>query len=211
MSEKIPQKVFYGNNKGAFTTSLLETENLLGIKVCAKEMSCQKIFSKLVGSYNKPNIEAAICIGRHFSIPFDSIRTAIENYSPDNARSQMIKRGSNTIILDAYNANPSSMEVAVENFSKIEAEKKYLFLGGMMELGTDSVNEHQQLIRLLESLKLKNIILVGGDFVKVQHSFLYFDNTEKAGVWIKENQPTDALILMKGSRSIKIEKLLELL
>jgi UDP-N-acetylmuramoyl-tripeptide--D-alanyl-D-alanine ligase len=82
-------------------------------------MSCQKIFSKLVGSYNKPNIEAAICIGRHFSIPFDSIRTAIENYSPDNARSQMIKRGSNTIILDAYNANPSSMEVAVENFTKI--------------------------------------------------------------------------------------------
>ena len=81
----------------------------------------------------------------------------------------------------------------------------------MMELGTDSVNEHQQLIRLLESLKLKNTILVGGDFAKVQHSFLYFDNTEKAGVWLKENQPTDAFILMKGSRSIKIEKLLELL
>ena len=211
MSEKIPHKVFYGNSKGDFTTSLLETESLLGIKVCAKEMSCQKIFSKLVGSYNKPNIEAAICIGRHFSIAFDKIRTAIEDYSPDNARSQMIKRGSNTIILDAYNANPSSMEVAVENFAKIEAEKKYLILGGMMELGADSVNEHQQLIRLLESLKLKNTILVGGDFAKVQHSFLYFDNTEKAGVWLKENQPTEAHILMKGSRSIKIEKLLELL
>lgn len=211
MVEKVPQKVYYGNNKGSFTTSILETENLLGIKVCATGMSCQRIFSRLVGNYNRANIEAAICIGLHFGVSFDNIRNAIESYTPDNARSQLIKKGSNTIILDAYNANPSSMQVAIENFAKLEGENKYLFLGGMMELGNESIQEHQQLIEQLKNLKLNNCFLVGGDFAAVKHPYHFFENVTAAADWLKANLPSNAQLLIKGSRSIKMEKLLDVL
>ena len=211
MVEKVPHKVYYGNNKGSFTTSILETESLLGIKVCSPGMSCQRVFSRLVGNYNRANIEAAICIGLHFNIAFDTIRTAIEAYTPDNARSQLIKKGSNTIILDAYNANPSSMQVAIENFAKLEGENKYLFLGGMMELGKESIQEHQQLIEQLKKLKLNNCFLVGGDFAEVNHPFHFFENVTAAADWLKANLPSNAQLLIKGSRSIKMEKLLDVL
>lgn len=211
MVEKVPHKVYYGNNKGSFTTSILETESLLGIKVCSTGMSCQRIFSRLVGNYNRANIEAAICIGLHFGVSFDNIRNAIESYTPDNARSQLIKKGSNTIILDAYNANPSSMLVAIENFAKLEGEKKYLFLGGMMELGNESIQEHQQLIEQLKKLKLDNCLLVGGDFANVNHPYQFFENVTEAADWLKANIPSNAHLLIKGSRSIKMEKLLDVL
>lgn len=211
MVEKVPHKVYYGNIKGSFTTSILETENLLGIKVCSTGMSCQRIFSRLVGNYNRANLEAAICIGLHFGVSFDKIRTAIESYTPDNARSQLIKKGSNTIILDAYNANPSSMLVAIENFAKLEGEKKYLFLGGMMELGDDSIKEHQQIIEQLKRLKLNNCFLVGGDFAKASHPYHFFENVTAAADWLKVNLPSNTQLLIKGSRSIKMEKLLEVL
>lgn len=211
MVANVPNKVYYGNLKGTFTTSVLETESLLGIKVCSPGMSCQKIFSRLVGQYNKANIEAAICVGLYFGVSFDHIRNAIESYFPDNARSQLIKKGDNTIILDAYNANPSSMQVAIENFAKMEGDNKYLFLGGMMELGQDSIDEHQQLIGLLQKHQLKNIVLVGGDFAKVQHPFQFFEQVTLAAEWLKHNIPAHAQILIKGSRSVKMEKLLDVL
>jgi UDP-N-acetylmuramoyl-tripeptide--D-alanyl-D-alanine ligase len=211
MVEKVPHKVYYGNNKGSFTTSILETESLLGLKVCSTGMSCQRIFSRLVGNYNRANIEAAICIGLHFGVSFDKIRNAIESYTPDNARSQLIKKGSNTIILDAYNANPSSMQVAIENFAKMEGEKKYLFLGGMMELGNESIQEHQQLIEQLKKLKLNNCFLVGGDFKELKHPYHFFENVTAAADWLKANLPSNAHLLIKGSRSIKMEKLLDVL
>jgi UDP-N-acetylmuramoyl-tripeptide--D-alanyl-D-alanine ligase len=211
MVAKVPNKVYYGNNKGSFTTSILETESLLGIKVCSAGMSCQRVFSRLVGNYNRANIEAAICIGLHFGISFDKIRSAIESYTPDNARSQLIKKGSNTIVLDAYNANPSSMQVAIENFAKMEGEKKYLFLGGMMELGNESIQEHQQLIEQMKKLKLNNSFLVGGDFAEVNHPYHFFENVTVAADWLKANLPSNAQLLIKGSRSIKMEKLLDVL
>lgn len=211
MVVNVPNKVYYGNKKGTFTTSILETESLLGIKVCSDGMSCQKVFSRLVGHYNKANLEAAICTGLYFGVSFDQIRNAIESYFPDNARSQLIKKGKNTIILDAYNANPSSMQAAIENFAKMEGDNKHIFLGGMMELGQDSINEHQQLISLLQKYQLNNIVLVGGDFANVRHPFQFFDTVTSAAEWLKSNIPTQAQILIKGSRSIKMEKLLEVL
>jgi UDP-N-acetylmuramoyl-tripeptide--D-alanyl-D-alanine ligase len=165
----------------------------------------------LVGQYNKANIEAAICVGLYFGVSFDQIRNAIESYFPDNARSQLIKKGDNTIILDAYNANPSSMQVAIENFAKMEGDNKYLFLGGMMELGQDSVDEHQQLIGLLQKHQLKNIVLVGGDFAKVNHPYQFFEDVNAAAESLKINLPAHAQILIKGSRSVKMEKLLDVL
>jgi UDP-N-acetylmuramoyl-tripeptide--D-alanyl-D-alanine ligase len=211
MSEKISNKIFYGNKKGATPSRVIDTEKLLGIEVTLGANNQQKIFSQLVGSYNKANIDAAICIGLHFDISFDKIRNAIESYIPDNARSQLIKKGDNTIILDAYNANPTSMQAAIENFAKMEGEHKYLFLGGMMELGKDSIEEHQSLIGLLTRLKLNNTTLVGGDFAHVNHPFQFFENVSAASEWLKNNLPSNAHLLIKGSRSTKMEKLLDVL
>ena len=211
MSEKISNKIFYGNKKGATPSRVIDTEKLLGIEVTLGTNNQQKIFSQLVGSYNKANIDAAICIGLHFDISFDKIRNAIESYIPDNARSQLIKKGDNTIILDAYNANPTSMQAAIENFAKMEGEHKYLFLGGMMELGKDSIEEHQSLIGLLTRFKLNNTTLVGGDFAHVNHPFQFFENVSAASDWLKNNLPSNAHLLIKGSRSTKMEKLLDVL
>jgi UDP-N-acetylmuramoyl-tripeptide--D-alanyl-D-alanine ligase len=211
MSERISNKIFYGNKKGATPSSIIDTEKLLGLEVSLSGNNQQKIFSQLVGAYNKANIDAAICIGLHFGVSFDNIRAAIESYLPDNARSQLIKRGSNTIILDAYNANPTSMQAAIENFANIEAEHKYLFLGGMMELGKDSIEEHQSIIGLLTRLKLNNTILVGGDFAHVNHPFQFFDHVAAASEWLKEHLPSNAHVLIKGSRSTKMERLLDVL
>ena len=118
MSESIKQKVYYGNNLGSFKTTIFQHDPLLVVEVTHPSIRQQKIFTKLVGEYNKPNIEAAICIGDYFNIPFDVIRNAIESYTPSNARSQLIEKNTNSIILDAYNANPNSMQAALENFSK---------------------------------------------------------------------------------------------
>lgn len=211
MSAAIKNKIYYGNNKGTTPSRIIDTEQLLGIEVSLPGNNQQRVFSQLVGSYNKANIDAAICVGLHFGIPFEKIRNAIENYVPDNARSQLIKKGNNTIILDAYNANPSSMQAAIENFSKMEGENKCVFLGGMMELGEDSIKEHQQIIAQLDNLKLKNIVLVGGDFAHVTHTYQYFNNVVEATAWLKSNTPSNSLMLIKGSRSIKMEKLLEVL
>jgi UDP-N-acetylmuramoyl-tripeptide--D-alanyl-D-alanine ligase len=189
----------------------VQDEPLLVIEVRNPQWGKQRIFTRLVGAYNKPNIEAAICIGKYFDISLDKIRTAIESYSPDNARSQLIERGTNKIILDAYNANPSSMQVALENFARQKSDNKYLFVGAMMELGEDSIKEHSLLSEAIQQAGIQHVILVGGDFSKITHPFLYFDDSATASLWIKENHPSDALILIKGSRSTKMEKILDAL
>ena len=211
MSETIKQKVYYGNNLGSFKTTIFQHDPLLVVEVTHPSIRQQKIFTKLVGEYNKPNIEAAICIGDYFNIPFDVIRNAIESYTPSNARSQLIEKNTNSIILDAYNANPNSMQAALENFSKQAAGNKIIMLGGMMELGKDSLKEHQQIIEQIKKIPFKQVILVGGDFEKTTHSFTYFNNSDEAMHWLKDHRPENSTILIKGSRSMKMEKLLEVL
>jgi UDP-N-acetylmuramoyl-tripeptide--D-alanyl-D-alanine ligase len=144
-------------------------------------------------------------------MPFPKIAQAIATYIPNNARSQLITKGTNTLFLDAYNANPSSMKVAVENFASQTHANKWLLLGAMMELGEESLQEHQALVDLLQALKLDQVILVGGDFGKTSHPYPFFCNTAAAGDWLVANKPEHALILIKGSRSTGMEKLLDLL
>jgi UDP-N-acetylmuramoyl-tripeptide--D-alanyl-D-alanine ligase len=211
MGEKIQQKVFYGNQMGSFKTSIFQNDPYLVLEIDHPIAHQQRIFTKLVGDYNKPNVEAAICVGDFFNIPFDTIRNAIESYLPNNARSQLIEKGSNKIILDAYNANPNSMQAALENFSVQEFPNKMVMLGAMMELGKEGPREHQQVVDLLKKMHFSSVILVGGDFEQVQHSYMYFKNVDEACSWIKSNMPSDANILIKGSRSTKMEKLLDVL
>ncbi len=168
------------------------------------------IKTQLVGSYNVPNVLAAVTIGKNFNVPENDIRDAIEHYVPSNSRSQLIRKGTNTIILDAYNANPSSMSLAIENFARMEGEK-ILLLGAMAELGTGSVSEHEQIIALIKKYTWKQVVLVGGDFGKINHPFLQFTNSTEAAEWLKKQDFQGSAMLIKGSRSSKMEVLLKAL
>lgn len=174
-----------------------------------KEGGVKNISTNLVGSYNLPNVLAAVAIGRYFTISEGKIKTALEQYTPTNSRSQLIEKDGYKIILDAYNANPTSMKAAIENFAGIISDNKILLLGGMMEMGEDSILEHIQLIELIKKYSWKNVVLVGGDFEKVDHPFIYFNTSTKAGQWFQQQQLQDHIILIKGSRSMQMEKILE--
>lgn len=164
--------------------------------------------SQLVGGYNLENIMAAIAIGSYFKISQKKIITAIETYQPKNNRSQLIEYDSNSIILDAYNANPSSMKLALESFERIVHPKKMVILGDMLELGDTSEEEHLLTILQLKKMHLDTIILVGAEMSKVQHKLdcLHFDNYAALKIWFDQNLPQNYLILVKGSRGISLEK-----
>jgi len=167
-----------------------------------------KISTKLIGAYNYPNLAAACCIGKYFGITMSNCKRAIESYIPTNNRSQTEKSNKgNTLILDAYNANPSSMHVALESLQQMKTANKAAILGDMLELGNDSLYEHQEIIELLKQLKLKSIFLVGKEFQKTTNSFLSFTNTNELKKWLQSNPITDSTILLKGSRAIRLEEL----
>lgn len=168
-----------------------------------------EIQTQLIGDYNLPNVLAAICIGRYFGVEEDAIADALSTYQPSNSRSQFLQMGSNRIILDAYNANPSSMKLAVENFARMEGEKKWLALGAMMEMGEESAHEHRQLAELIGRYKWEKVILVGQDFQPFVGTNQWFADVETAAAWYREQNPHGIQLLLKGSRSMKMEKLLE--
>ena len=165
--------------------------------------------TQLVGDYNLPNVLAAVAVGKTFKVDEKKIKSAIENYAPSNSRSQMVTNGTNKIILDAYNANPSSMRLAIENFAALHAENKVLILGGMAELGKDSLPEHQAIVDLILQNHWKQVALVGGDFLKIQHPFLSFDNSSQAKAWWEQQQFDHTHFLIKGSRSMQMEKIIQ--
>jgi UDP-N-acetylmuramoyl-tripeptide--D-alanyl-D-alanine ligase len=205
MSQGIMEVVTYGEKDADCTGQPLATSALLGVKVTSDD-TVGTLQTHLTGAYNFPNVMAAVTVGLYFNVPGAKIKEAIERYVPSNNRSQVIKQGSNTVIMDAYNANPSSMRAAIENFTGIEADKKVLLLGAMMELGPDSVKEHQALADLLQRTHWHAVVLVGGDFSKVQHPYLFLENAAAAAQWLQQQQFTDTYILVKGSRSIGMEK-----
>lgn len=166
------------------------------------------IQSQLVGSYNTDNIAAAIGIGEYFNIPLENIKEAIEGYQPKNNRSELIQKDSNTIILDAYNANPSSMKAALENFKELKTKKdKVLILGAMLELGSYTEAAHRELIELATSIS-KSVYLVGKEFQSITDQS--FNNTDHLKEHLKSNPITNSYILIKGSRGIALENLLDI-
>lgn len=166
------------------------------------------IHTQLVGEYNLPNVLAAVTVGQFFKVKQQDIKEAIENYSPSNSRSQLVEKGSNKIILDAYNANPSSMKLAIENFSKLEAQNKVLILGAMAELGIESLEEHKNIVELIRLGQWKNVVLVGGDFLKTDHPFISFANATEAKEWMDQQHFENTYLLIKGSRSMQMENVL---
>jgi UDP-N-acetylmuramoyl-tripeptide--D-alanyl-D-alanine ligase len=171
-----------------------------------------KIQSQLIGAYNYTNIAAAINIGNYFKVDNTNIKTAIENYAPNNNRSQIIDKGSSKIILDAYNANPSSMDAAIKSFHQSQSKNKIIVLGDMFELGMSSEREHQIITNLIEDMNFNFVFLIGADFYKVKTGKA--SKFESFSEFIKNvnfNDFNNSTILIKGSRGMALERLLDFL
>jgi UDP-N-acetylmuramoyl-tripeptide--D-alanyl-D-alanine ligase len=170
--------------------------------------------TNLTGDYNFENVLAAVAIGNHFNISPGELKNGIESYSPSNQRSQVIKKENGvTLVLDAYNANPSSMMAALDNFDKSFSGDKIIALGDMLELGDESDREHLSIGEKLSHIKTKNTLLVGPKFEAAakKYSFLHFIDSTLAAAWMKEHHPSNCSILIKGSRGIKMEKIAEVI
>ena len=207
MSNKIPNVIGYGQHNGQIQGEAIDHNGMLTVKI-NKGIDINQIQTNLVGNYNLPNVLAAVAIGQEFKVPNDKIKSAIENYIPTNSRSQLLTWNNNEVILDAYNANPSSMKLAVENFAKINKENKIVCLGGMRELGADTLMEHQLLIDQLKQTDWEQVILVGSEFKPCNHNYLYFDTVIEAKAWLQEQHLNGYTLLIKGSRGIQMEQLI---
>ena len=207
MAQGIPHVIGYGQHSGIIQGEAIDTDGMLTVNI-NKGIALDLIKTNLVGNYNLPNVLAAVTIGQYFKVPNDKIKLAIENYIPTNSRSQLVQWKNNEVILDAYNANPSSMKLAVENFAKMNKENKIVCLGGMRELGLDTLMEHQALIDQLKQSNWEQVILVGSEFKPCAHSYLYFDTVVEAKAWLDAQQLKGYTLLIKGSRGIQMEQLI---
>lgn len=190
--------------------SRLEINNISSNPFLSFEWKNLKIETQLYGEYNIPNILAAIKIGEYFNVEITAIKAALEHYVSTNNRSQIVKLPNHTLYLDAYNANPTSMNAAIDSFSKLVDTKKLLILGDMLELGHVSQEEHQKVADKINQLKL-NALLVGNEFQQIKNNYELksVKNTDEAIAWLENNLNTFNSILIKGSRGIRLEKISE--
>ena len=174
------------------------------------------IETNLVGSYNADNVMAAIAVGKQFGVSFEEAVAAIAAYVPSNKRSQMTKTERNTLIVDAYNANPTSMAAALENFSNLSAATKVALLGDMLELGEESLSEHVAVIRSTCSRGLSMVCFVGKEFQKASSEMRadqlenarFFTTSDELASWLREEPLSDAVVLIKGSRGTRMENVI---
>jgi len=207
MSQGIAHIIGYGQHSGQIQGEAMDTDGMLTVKI-KKGIALDTIKTHLVGNYNLPNVLAAVTIGQYFKVPTEKVKTAIENYTPTNSRSQLVQWQNNEVILDAYNANPSSMKLAVENFAKLNKANKVVCIGGMRELGVDTLMEHQMLIDQLKQNNWSEVLLVGSEFKNCNHNYHYFDTVQAAKVWFDSKQFSGHTLLIKGSRGIQMEQLI---
>lgn len=170
-----------------------------------------EVQTNLIGAYNLDNMLAAVTIGLHFGVEPHKICHALESYTPTNNRSQLIKTKDNNLIVDAYNANPSSMKAAIENFRLMEVKNKMAILGDMHELGDATAEEHQRIVDQIDAAKIENVWLVGENFAKTNCHFRKFANVEEVKAAIALKKPTEHYILIKGSNTTKLFELPKLL
>ncbi|HSK12559.1 MAG TPA: UDP-N-acetylmuramoyl-tripeptide--D-alanyl-D-alanine ligase, partial [Phnomibacter sp.] len=203
--------IWYGtDNTSGISGKVIEAEPFLKVWIQKGFEKAFLIETQLVGAYNIYNVLAAVTIGRQFGVGAEDIQQAIKAFAPDNSRSQLMQKDGNTIVLDAYNANPTSMAAAIINFAGMKADKKVLILGGMAELGDESLEEHQAIVELIGQYHWDDVTLVGGDFGKIAHSYRFFPSSNEARAWFLQQGRTGVTLLLKGSRSMAMEKVVGL-
>jgi UDP-N-acetylmuramoyl-tripeptide--D-alanyl-D-alanine ligase len=208
MSKNVKNKISYGSANADYTGIVKEDNYYLEIAI-TNGAAITNIKTQLAGNYNLPNIMSAVCIGKTFGVGDDVIKNALENYVPSNSRSQIITKGTNTILLDAYNANPSSMKAAIENFAAMSGEKKVIILGGMMELGEESIAEHNSIIALLQKYEWNTVVVAGKDYVNLPQNVLHFNTSLEVARWFNDQHFKNTTILVKGSRGMAMERVIE--
>ena len=204
MALGIAQQITYGEHEADYCGKPLMQDVFLNVALMSPHTGTT-IPTRLVGVYNFPNVMASVAVGLHFGVSPDDIRDAIAGYNPDNSRSQWLQQGSNRIIMDAYNANPSSMQAAIINFAAADLQNKMLWLGGMKEMGPEELNEHKALVSLIADNEWSDVILVGKEFKDVNTTYRWFENSAEAAAYIRAHLPVNASILIKGSRGSKME------
>lgn len=204
-SKKVSKRLSYGFANADYNYSIDVSKTFVAVN-----FDSLNIQSHLIGTYNGVNMGAAIAVAKYFKVTNNKIKTALENYIPANNRSQITDYKGNQVILDAYNANPTSMQAALESFSKINNENKAVFLGDMFEVGASSGEEHQKIVELLSKLNFKLNVLVGKEFYKYKNNeFHFFESTDEAKTWFQEKELNAYTILIKGSRGMKMEQLIQ--
>lgn len=196
-------KISFGKENSDYQFELISSEHFVGLN-----FKKTNAVSKLTGEYNFTNLCAAASLGLHFGIEADKIKHAVENYTPTNMRSQIMKKDGKTLVLDTYNANPSSMTASLHNFVTFEGTKT-IVIGDMLELGDESETEHQNILNLAKSLHFNQIITVGNQFKNVNNSAEAFLNTAELISYLEKNKISSENILLKASRGIALEKALD--
>jgi UDP-N-acetylmuramoyl-tripeptide--D-alanyl-D-alanine ligase len=210
MSKRFKNPLFYPEKGDYYEAKLLGSDPLVKIQAENGDV----VETNLTGAYNFENLAAALCIGKYFGVDAKAANKAVAEYVPGNMRSQILKKDSNTIILDAYNANPSSMEVAIENLAQMKAEKKVLMLGDMFELEGEAEKEHQAIGKLIREKGFQNVYLCGSLFKSALHEIphaKYFPKKDELITELKSFPVKDATILVKASRGIGLETIIEYL
>lgn len=212
MSEGLT-KITYGSANGLYVSghTIGNSPFLTFEWKAAGEADSHHVQTQLIGDYNLPNALAAITVGHYFGVDADKADKALEAYIPGNNRSQLKRTAHNTLIIDAYNANPTSMRVALENFRHIETKRKMLIAGDMRELGTDSLSEHKEIIDYVNECQFDTVWLVGSQFAACQSSFRTFADAQTAIQAIENERPEGYTILIKGSNGVKLATLIDYL
>jgi len=211
--------VLYGQGDESLVWGrILKADPLLSMELVYGEGSKGKaermvVETRVFGTYNLANYLAAACIAEYFSVDRTAVREALEAYSPDNMRSQLVKSGSNLVVLDSYNANPASMRAAIRDFARMENEDKVLILGDMLELGEYSLREHAELLDFIQEHEFRAVYLTGSNFscLEAGEPFRVFKTTRQLAAFLEEHPPRDSAILVKGSRLLALEEILPLL
>lgn len=193
-----------------YEVKLLQLQPFIRIAFLDDHAQLIESSSKLMGIHNFQNIKTAVTLGKYFKVPGEKIKAAIESYNPNMNRSQIIPWGSNSILLDAYNANPSSMEVTLRSFAENSLGNKVVILGDMFELGDSAPVEHERIAQLASSLNFEQVVLVGKHFSKVaqQLGCIHFDKVEELKGWFTSQSWHNKAILIKGSRGMALERVL---
>jgi UDP-N-acetylmuramoyl-tripeptide--D-alanyl-D-alanine ligase len=217
MSNRVRLRVFYTQTtqpkpqSGMIEVALIQAYPTVHVAFMSDDNELVTIQTQLFGRHNFQNILTAIALGVYFRVPAPKIKAALEAYKPANNRSQILQTNGCVVWLDAYNANPSSMRAALDSLAAMEVDKKAAILGDMLEVGVDSAAEHQKVLNKAVRMGIRPLVLVGPAFGRCKRPsrVMHFYNAEEAGTWMSHQQLSGALLLIKGSRGIRLEKAID--